>query len=107
MERAGHHADQFARCSVSQPAVSGEACLPGQQRARDPLPVIDRIETAPHEHAWDTVQLENELIRVMILPEIGGRIPVGQDKVNGYDFFYRGLRKLYFAAESGGLSVFR
>lgn len=25
----------------------------------------------------------------MILPEIGGRIHVGQDKTNGYDFFYR------------------
>jgi len=54
-----------------------------------PLAVIDRIETTPREHAWDAVHLENELIRVMILPEIGGRIHVGQDKVNGYDFFYR------------------
>ena len=25
----------------------------------------------------------------MILPEIGGRIHVGQDRTNGYDFFYR------------------
>jgi hypothetical protein len=25
----------------------------------------------------------------MVLPEIGGRIHVGTDKTNGYDFFYR------------------
>ena len=33
--------------------------------------------------------LENEYLYVMILPEIGGRIHVGRDKTNGYDFFYR------------------
>jgi tetratricopeptide (TPR) repeat protein len=54
-----------------------------------PLPVIDRIATEPCEHSWQAVHLENEYLRVMILPEIGGRIHVGCDKINGYDFFYR------------------
>ena len=54
-----------------------------------PLPVIDRIATEPCDHAWQAVHLENEYLRVMILPEIGGRIHVGYDKINGYDFFYR------------------
>lgn len=54
-----------------------------------PLPVIDRVATEPCEHAWQAVHLENECLRVMILPEIGGRIHVGYDKRNGYDFFYR------------------
>jgi len=54
-----------------------------------PLPVIDRIATEPCEHSWQAVHLENEYLRVMILPEIGGRIHVGYDKINGYDFFYR------------------
>ena len=54
-----------------------------------PLPVIDRIETQPEEHAWKAIHLENEYIRLMVLPEIGGRIHVGLDKVNNYDFFYR------------------
>lgn len=54
-----------------------------------PLPVIDRIDTRPQEHSWKAVHLENEYIRVMVLPEIGGRIHVGLDKLNGYDFFYR------------------
>ena len=54
-----------------------------------PLPVIDRIDTQPAEHSWRAVHLENEYIRLMVLPEIGGRIHIGLDKLNGYDFFYR------------------
>jgi tetratricopeptide (TPR) repeat protein len=54
-----------------------------------PLPVIDRISTEPCDHTWQAVHLENEYLRLMILPEIGGRIHVGLDKINGYDFFYR------------------
>jgi tetratricopeptide (TPR) repeat protein len=54
-----------------------------------PLPVIDRVSTEPCEHAWQAVHLENEYLRLMILPEIGGRIHVGYDKINSYDFFYR------------------
>ncbi|WP_158941664.1 DUF5107 domain-containing protein [Granulicella sp. S190] len=54
-----------------------------------PLPVIDRVSTEACEHAWQAVHLENEFLRVMVLPEIGGRIHVGYDKINGYDFFYR------------------
>ncbi|HLJ75888.1 MAG TPA: DUF5107 domain-containing protein [Acidobacteriaceae bacterium] len=54
-----------------------------------PLPIIDRIRSEPQDHRWRAVHLENEYIRIMILPEIGGRIHVGLDKLNGYDFFYR------------------
>jgi tetratricopeptide (TPR) repeat protein len=54
-----------------------------------PLPVIDRVDTEPRNREWKAVHIENEFIRLMILPEIGGRIHVGYDKLNGYDFFYR------------------
>ncbi|MGP8253302.1 MAG: DUF5107 domain-containing protein [Terracidiphilus sp.] len=54
-----------------------------------PLPFIDRIAGDAVEHRWQAVHLENEFLRVMILPEIGGRIHVGYDKTNCYDFFYR------------------
>jgi Domain of unknown function (DUF5107) len=54
-----------------------------------PLPFTDRIETEARDREWAAIHLENEYIRVMILPEIGGRIHVGLDKTNGYDFFYR------------------
>src|SRR5580698_2981088 len=54
-----------------------------------PLPVIDRIATEACAHTWQAVHLENQYLRLMVLPEIGGRIHVGYDKQNGYDFFYR------------------
>jgi tetratricopeptide (TPR) repeat protein len=54
-----------------------------------PLPLIDRIECEPIMKFWKAIHLENPYVRLMILPEIGGRIHVGFDKINGYDFFYR------------------
>jgi tetratricopeptide (TPR) repeat protein len=54
-----------------------------------PLPVIDRISTEPRSRKWKAIHIENEFLRLMILPEIGGRIHVGYDKTTGYDFFYR------------------
>ena len=41
------------------------------------------------DRAWKAVWLENDYLRVMVLPEIGGRIHVAQDKTNDYDFIYR------------------
>ncbi len=54
-----------------------------------PLPFYDRIATEPEDRLWEAIHIENEYLRVMILPEIGGRIHVGYDKTTGYDFFYR------------------
>jgi tetratricopeptide (TPR) repeat protein len=54
-----------------------------------PLPVIDRVDIEPQNHSWKAVHLENEFLRFMVLPEIGGRIHVGYDKIGHYDFFYR------------------
>ena len=54
-----------------------------------PLPFTDRISETKTDRAWKAVWLENEYLRVMVLPEIGGRIHVAQDKTNGYDFIYR------------------
>jgi len=54
-----------------------------------PLPFIDRIATEPEKKSWKAIHIENEFLRLMILPEIGGRIHIGYDKTTGYDFFYR------------------
>lgn len=54
-----------------------------------PLPVYDRIADTKTDHAWTAVYLENEFVKVMLLPEIGGRIHAVTDKTNGYDIFYR------------------
>src|SRR5215472_16272433 len=54
-----------------------------------PNPFTDRVSDVKEDKAYQAVYLENEYIRLMMLPEIGGRIHIGQDKTNGYDFFYR------------------
>ena len=54
-----------------------------------PLPFVDRIATTPAPKLWKAIHIENEYLRLMILPEIGGRIHIGYDKTTGYDFFYR------------------
>ena len=54
-----------------------------------PNPFTDRVSNEKTHKTYDAVFLENEYIGLVILPEIGGRIHVGHDKTNGYDFFYR------------------
>ena len=53
-----------------------------------PMPCTDRIAETPVARTWQAVWLENEFIRAMVLPELGGRIHVLQDKTNGYDLIY-------------------
>ncbi len=38
---------------------------------------------------WTVIRLENEYIRLAVLPALGGRIFEAYDKVTGYDFLYR------------------
>ena len=53
-----------------------------------PLPVIDKILDEKEDRPYTAVWLENEYLRVMVLPELGGRIQRAYDKTNGYDFVY-------------------
>jgi tetratricopeptide (TPR) repeat protein len=53
-----------------------------------PLPFTDRISEKPVERKWKAIWIENEFIRALVLPEIGGRIHALQDKANGYDALY-------------------
>ncbi len=53
-----------------------------------PLPVTEKISNTKEDVAYQAVFLENEYLKVMILPELGGRIQRAYDKTNGYDFVY-------------------
>lgn len=53
-----------------------------------PHPVIDKIYDTKKDKKYKAVFLENDYIKVMLLPEIGGRIQRATDKTNGYDFVY-------------------
>jgi tetratricopeptide (TPR) repeat protein len=55
-----------------------------------PVPFIDKVFDQPEDVAYQSVLMENDYVRLVLLPEIGGRIFLGQDKANrDYDFFYR------------------
>jgi tetratricopeptide (TPR) repeat protein len=54
-----------------------------------PLPFTDRISEEKVHHQWEAVHLENQYVRLMILPQLGGRIQIALDKTNNYDFIYR------------------
>lgn len=51
------------------------------------------VSSADGEHRadkeWTVIRLENEYIRLAIIPALGGRIFEAFDKVTGYDFLYR------------------
>lgn len=48
---------------------------------------VDRTEKQNKE--YKLVTLENEYVKIEILPEIGGRIYSAYDKTTGYDYFYK------------------
>ncbi|RXZ82193.1 DUF5107 domain-containing protein [Paenibacillaceae bacterium] len=53
-----------------------------------PHPVIDKIEDEKHDQNYRMVILENEYVRIELMPELGGRIYRAIDKTNQYDFVY-------------------
>ncbi len=53
-----------------------------------PYPTIEKIHDTRTDKAYQAVWLENEYLKVMILPELGGRIQRAFDKTNQYDFVY-------------------
>ena len=54
-----------------------------------PLPFTDRISEAKTDRRWKAVWLENKFLRVLVLPEIGGRIHAIRDLTNGVELIYR------------------
>jgi tetratricopeptide (TPR) repeat protein len=53
-----------------------------------PYPLIDRLTDIRENRTYNAVNLENDFVKLCVLPEIGGRIFYAIDKTNGYDFVY-------------------
>ncbi|MDE5871081.1 MAG: DUF5107 domain-containing protein [Muribaculaceae bacterium] len=53
-----------------------------------PYPVIESISNVKTDHEWNAVFIENEYIKVMVLPELGGRIQMAYDKIKKRHFVY-------------------
>jgi tetratricopeptide (TPR) repeat protein len=54
-----------------------------------PYPLYDVLTGRKADKAYRIVYLENEYIRIGVLPDIGGRLFEGVDKTNQYNFIYR------------------
>ncbi len=54
-----------------------------------PYPLLNRISDKRTDRTYKAVYLENEYLKICVLPEIGGRLFSGLDKTNGYNFFYQ------------------
>ena len=54
-----------------------------------PIPMRDVFRSEKRDREYDSVRLENDYIRVVVLPELGGRIYEGYDKKADYHFVYK------------------
>ncbi|MBO4612501.1 MAG: DUF5107 domain-containing protein [Bacteroidaceae bacterium] len=53
-----------------------------------PYPVIESIADTKTDHTYHALWMENEYIKVMILPELGGRVQMAYDKIKQRHFIY-------------------
>lgn len=60
----------------------------GSSGAVYPYPVIESISDEKRDKAYNAVFLENEYLKIMILPELGGRIQMAYDKIRQRHFIY-------------------
>ncbi len=54
-----------------------------------PYPLYDNLTNIKSNKTYHVVYLENEFVKISILPEIGGRLFSALDKTNNYDFIYK------------------
>ncbi|MEQ9290325.1 MAG: DUF5107 domain-containing protein [Cyclobacteriaceae bacterium] len=94
----------FTYTARSQKATVSEDTLPIETYAfnnPNPIPLLlDKPHVYPYHsfngyshdkkvQNWKVVTLENDYIKVMVLPEIGGKVWGAIDKSNGADFIYK------------------
>jgi len=60
----------------------------GAKGAIYPYPFIDKLFDNKEDRAYHAVYLENDFIKICVLPEMGGRIFEAVDKTDQYNFFY-------------------
>src|SRR5258708_24844937 len=81
----------------------------GAQGRVYPYPLYDSLTNVKSNKVYRIVHLENEYVRVGVLPELGGKLFEAVDKSNNYDFIYHqhvikpALTGLIGAWTSGGI----
>jgi tetratricopeptide (TPR) repeat protein len=61
----------------------------GAKRVIYPYPLMDNLSSEKSDREHRAVFLENEYIRLCLLPDMGGRLFYATDKTNDYEIFYR------------------
>ncbi|MBN1795837.1 MAG: DUF5107 domain-containing protein [Sedimentisphaerales bacterium] len=61
----------------------------GAHRIIYPYPVQDNFTNIKEDKSYKALYLENEYIKLCVLPEMGGRLFYATDKTNRYEMFYR------------------
>ncbi len=60
----------------------------GSSGAVYPFPIIEKIYDEKEDKKWIALFLENDFIKIMILPELGGRVQMAYDKIKERHFIY-------------------
>jgi tetratricopeptide (TPR) repeat protein len=61
----------------------------GASKVIYPYALMDNLGNEKSDKKYNALYLENEYIRICVLPELGGKLYDGLDKTDGYHFFYR------------------
>ena len=61
----------------------------GAQKRIYPYALQDHLMHEREDKEYKSLRLENEFVRITVLPELGGRLFSATDKTNDYEFFYR------------------
>ena len=60
----------------------------GSSGAVYPYPIIETISARKEDRTWTAITLENRYLKVVLLPEIGGRVYMALDKTDDFHFIY-------------------
>jgi tetratricopeptide (TPR) repeat protein len=60
----------------------------GSSGAVYPYPIIETIADRKEDRTWTAITLENRYLKIVLLPEIGGRVYMALDKTNNFHFIY-------------------
>ena len=60
----------------------------GAEKRIYPYPIQDKVTDIREQKTYKALCLENDYIRLLVLPEIGGRLFSAVDKTNNYEIFY-------------------
>ena len=77
---------------IGQPEINPQFYTPkdvqGTKAIIYPYSMLDKLTDKKSDVTYKALILENECIKICVLPELGGRLYYAVDKTNNYDFIY-------------------